>query len=175
MKTDSRLALAALVAASFGLASPALARPVKAAPKAAPAVPSQYALIGNNYRDVEVLPETFFDPFKIRATSQFPLDKTADVRVTNQTILDAVAQRGVSGILYGPDTKDNRVIIGDQVFGIGDELTFLNEAKGSDAPLVLGATVVLRSVKKENLSFDVTFDGESAHPLEFPLRTFWRP
>lgn len=168
MKAFARLFPVA--AALAGLAS--AARAEVAAPKDAA---SRLSLIGDDYRKVAVLPESLFNPFKIHATNLANLDRNSDAKVTDQTILDAIEQRGVSGLLCAPQAGDSRVIIGDQVFGVGDELSFAAENHDEDAPLVLGATVVLRTVAADRLAFEVSFEGESAHLLDFPLSKFWRP
>lgn len=147
----------------------------RAATSAPNSPPSRLSLIGEDYRKAAVLPETFFNPFKVRASNAASLDKGGDAKVTDQTILDAMERRGVSGMIFAPEAADCRAIIGDQVFSVGDELNFSDDAKGADAPLVVGATVVLRDVSARQLALDVTFEGEGPHRLDFPLRTFWRP
>ncbi len=71
----------------------------------------------------------------------------------------------------------NKVIIGDQVFGVGEELSFPTKdtAKDEPDPLVAGASVVLLEVKPESLTVEITAEGEPPRRLAYPLRNFWRP
>jgi hypothetical protein len=43
------------------------------------------------------------------------------------------------------------------------------------APLVAGASVILRGVDPKDLVFDFTAEGESARRSTFSLRNFWAP
>jgi hypothetical protein len=95
--------------------------------------------------------------------------------VTNEAVAEAIARRGVTGIVCAPGGDASRVIIGDQVFAAGDELSFPVGNKDGLAPLLPGASTVLREVRPESLIFEITPDGEGARRLDFPLRDFWRP
>jgi hypothetical protein len=129
--------------------------------------------VGIDYKKPQDLPDTFFNPFKIAAGVDS--QKKDSATVTNDTIIEALGHRGISGIIYAQRDSRNRVIIGDQVFGVGDELAFPNDTKDTPDPLVTGASVVLREVGKANLTLDVSPEGEPARRMTFPLRAFWRP
>jgi hypothetical protein len=160
---------------AVGAAAPAVAADALAVPAAAP-VPQAYlfGLIGPDYKKPREVPDVFFNPFKIQASSAIAAGPKKDA-VSNEAIAEAIARRGVTGIVCAPDGHASRVIIGDQVFAAGDELSFPVGEKDGLAPLVPGASTVLREVGPESLSFEVTPDGEAARRLNFPLRDFWRP
>lgn len=142
---------------------------------AAPAEVTLFSLIGGDYKKPQEVPENFFNPFKVQLAGGAALQKKANV-LTNESVSEAVGRRGVSGLIYAEPATMSRVIIGDQVFGVGDELAFPDGDKGGTAPLVPGANVVLRDVGAENLRLDVTPEGgEATREVNFPLRNFWRP
>jgi hypothetical protein len=132
------------------------------------------SLIGTDYKKPSELPDTFFNPFKVEATSESMLQKKG-AAVTEQSVAEAVGRRGVSGILFGSKGGLNQVIIGDQVFHVGDELTFPEGDAGASAPLVPGASVILREIGEKNLVFDFSAEGESGRRSTYSLRNFWRP
>lgn len=137
---------------------------------------SRFAAIGDAYKQAEVLTDSLFNPFKIKGAVGLPGGKGRDAAaVTDQGIADAVERRRVTGILLAPDPANNRVIIGDEIFSVGDALQFFDRDKGVDEPLALGATVVLKDVKQDSLAVEVSPDGENPRRLELTLRTFWRP
>jgi hypothetical protein len=156
------------------LAAAALEAPLLGAKETA-AGGEQFDLVRTDYKKPQELSDSFFNPFKIQASTESGSQRKEGAAVTNEAITDAIGRRGVSGVLFAPHGDRNRVIIGDQVFGVGDELTFPNPDSDAISPLVPGATVVLRSVASGTLSFDVTPDGETARRVAFPLRAFWRP
>jgi hypothetical protein len=136
---------------------------------------SRYDLIGEDYKKAAVLPDTVFNPFKIQAAELPGGNKRDTVGATNESILAAVEHHRVSGVLLATDTASNRVIIGDEVFGVGDTLEFFEPDKGEAVPLVMGANVVLREIKRDSLALDVGLEGETPHRIDFLLRSFWRP
>jgi hypothetical protein len=136
---------------------------------------SRYDLIGMDYKKAAVLPDSVFNPFKIQAAELPGGGKRDTVGATNESILAAVERHRVSGVLLAIDTAANRVIIGDQVFGVGDPLEFFDQDKGEAVPLVMGANVVLREIKRDSLALDVGLEGETPHRIDFLLRSFWRP
>ena len=161
------------------------AAPSSGAPAASGTAPSALAagsaalarlisLIGPDYKKGAELPDTFFNPFKVEATMELALQRKGAV-VTEQGIADAVGRKGVSGIIYSDNAGLSQVIIGDQVFRVGDELNFPDGEGGAMAPLVAGASVILREVDPKDLVFDYTAEGESARRSTFSLRNFWAP
>ncbi|HVW21056.1 MAG TPA: hypothetical protein VHC86_07550 [Opitutaceae bacterium] len=168
MKAPLALALSLLAAAAArGAAAPA-ARP-------APDPSGRYSLIGDDYKRAQVLPDSAFNPFKIQAATTLAGSRKEGAPATPESIADAVEHRRVTGVLLADVPADNRVIIGDTVFGVGDPLEFFDKDKGAAVPLAAGMTVVLREVRRDALGLDVGQDGESPHRVDFPLRTFWRP
>jgi hypothetical protein len=165
MRTAQKLLWAALV-----LSALPLCRGAKD-----PSGGEHFDLVGIDYKKPQELSDAFFNPFKIQASIGSGSQKKDGAAVTNDTITDALGKRGVSGILYAPQGDRNRVIVGDQVFGIGDEITFPNADSDALSPLVPGASVVLRTVTSGSLGLDVTPDGEPARRIAYPLRAFWRP
>jgi hypothetical protein len=162
----------ALAALASGLAAPAVRA---AADPAASDVASKFNLITDDYRKPAVLAESIFNPFKVQVAT-LPGGGHKDAgSITNDSLADAVGRHHVTGLLLAADAAGNRVIIGDQVFSIGDPVEFDEPGKEAPAPLVAGAVVVLRAVKKDSLSFDVGLEGENAHRVDLPLRDFWRP
>jgi hypothetical protein len=162
------------------LLAAAAAVPARAAPAAPvaehdPDAASRFDLIGEDYKKPAVLPESIFNPFKVQAAELPGGGKRDTVGATNESILAAVEHHRVSGVLLAVDTASNRVIIGDQVFGVGDALEFFDPDKGEAVPLVMGANVVLRGIKRDSLALDVGLEGETPHRIDFPLRSFWRP
>ena len=176
MKTIPLLFVAALAAGIVHAAAPT---PAAAVPAPAPAKgdpDALFALVGRDYKKPLEVPDGFFNPFKIDTTSELVTQqKMAGVTVTNDAVTEAVERLGVSGIVYGQGTAGAaRVIIGDQVFRIGDTLEF-PDAKGGMNPLIPGANVTLREVAANTLVFDFASETEPARRASFPLHTFWRP
>jgi len=133
-----------------------------------------FALVGPDYKKAREIPDLFFNPFKVEATTELSMQKKG-AAVSEQSVAEAVGRRGVSGIVYAANAGASRVIIGDQVFRIGDELSFSDGASEAAVPLVPGASVILREVRRDSLVFDFAAEGESARRSTLPLRTFWRP
>jgi hypothetical protein len=170
----------AILCLALAAASVATVRgdPPARAPAQTPAadLASRFSLIGENYKNAVVLPESIFNPFKVQAATGLPGAGRKDAAgASNESIADAVEHHRVSGILLAPNPADNRVILGDQVFGIGDPIEFFDKDKGVAMPLAMGANVVLREIKRDSLVLDVGIEGEAPHRVDFPLRTFWRP
>ena len=132
-----------------------------------------FRLFGVDYKKPQELPENFFNPFKNQATGS-DLARREAASVTNESVASAIGRRGIFGIVYAPDARTDRVVVGDQVFCLGDELSFPNGDQAAFSPLVAGASVVLREVRPDNLQFDVVPEGEPARRLVFSLRGFWR-
>lgn len=164
-------AIPALVLALGASALSARGAPAAATPDSV----SRFALLGSDYKQAQVLPDSAFNPFKIQAATSLPNGRKDGAPASTESIADAVEHRRVTGVLLAAAAADNRVIIGDTVFAVGDPLEFFDPDKGASVPLAPGMTVVLREVRKDALGLDVGQDGESPHRLEFPLRTFWRP
>ncbi len=147
-----------------------------AAPAAAgtgPAPADPFARIGPDYKKPQELTEGFFNPFRVEATSEMSLQRKGGP-VSNDAVDAAIVHRGVSGIILGTDPASNQAIIGDQVFRIGDELSFPDGDKGS-TPLVPGVSVVLSGIDKDILSLEVISEGEALRKASFSLKSFWRP
>jgi hypothetical protein len=158
------------------LASTLAARGAPAAPAApAPDSVARFSLLGDDYKRAQVLPEGAFNPFKIQAATSLPGARKDGAPASTESIADAVEHRRVSGVLLAAAAADNRVIIGDTVFAVGDPLEFFDAEKGAAVPLAAGLTVVLREVRRDGLGLDVGQEGEAPHRVDFPLRTFWRP
>jgi hypothetical protein len=168
------VASGAAPASGMSGAPPASGNPVSAAAASTAALSRLIRLIGPDYKKGTELPDTFFNPFKVEATLEMALQKRGAV-VTEQGIADAVGRKGVSGIIYAASASLSQVIIGDQVFRVGDELDFPDGEGGTMAPLVAGASVILRGVDPKDLVFDFTAEGESARRSTFSLRNFWAP
>ena len=169
MKTPALLLLIALTGAG-----PAAAAAPDAAPAASDASPPQFGQISTEYKKPQELPDSFFNPFKIQAVSDAAMGNHEVAAVSNEAVLAAISHRGLSGLIYSGPDGHNRAIIGDEVFSVGDELSFAGD-NAEPAPLVAGAAVVLRAVRANNLLLEVTPTGEAARPLVYPLRAFWRP
>jgi hypothetical protein len=138
--------------------------------------PSRFSLIGDDYKKAVVLPDSIFNPFKIQAATELPGGGKRDgMGATNESIVGALEGRRVTGVLIGPDAASNRVIIGDQVFSVGDPLEFFDKDKGVPVPLVSGANVILREIKKDSLALDVGLESETPRRVDYILRSFWRP
>jgi hypothetical protein len=135
---------------------------------------NRFNSVQTDYKKPQELSEAFFNPFKVHATVQ-ELQKKGSAAITNETVIDAVAGRGISGMLFAAKPTLNRVIIGDQVFSVGEELTFPDPEKGGQAPLLAGANVILRRVRSDSLELDVSTETEPARRVNFPMRSFWRP
>ncbi len=141
-------------------------------PAAADAELSHFSLVSPDYKRPVDVPQSFFNPFKIQVVTD--ADARRDVAVTNEVVTAALAAKGLSGLLYASQPALNRVILGDDIFSVGDELQFSSDT-GTPLPLVTGATVVLRRVESDKLTLEVTPAGEAARTLTYPLRAFWRP
>ena len=139
----------------------------------APPPDRSFDAFGPGYKEPRVLPESFFNPFRVRAEAGAA--KRDGPGATAEAVTDAISLRGVSGIVYAPGTGADRVIIGDQVFGLGDELAFPSPDKPGLAPLVAGTTVVLREVDPGHLALDISAEGETPRRVSFPLKAFLAP
>ena len=135
-----------------------------------------YGSVGTDYKKAQVLTDGFFNPFKAQAPESI-LQKQESASVTNEAVVAAISHRAISGLIYATAGETDKVIIGDQVFSIGDELEFPSKDATQDGPvpLVSGASIVLRAVKAQSLTFEITPEGETSRQLVFPLRGFWRP
>jgi hypothetical protein len=134
-----------------------------------------FSLIGDSYKKPRDVPDTFFNPFKIQAGGGPGAQKKEGTAATPEGVATAISQRGITGIVYGPDGgAASSVIIGDEVFAMGDELSFPDD-KGAYAPMVAGATVVLRAVNADSLALDITSDSEGVRHVTVPLRDFLKP
>lgn len=169
-----RLVLFLILADAASGSAPVPAAGPAAAANGTAALAKLMNLIGPDYKKAEDLPDTFFNPFKVEATMEMTLQKRS-AAVTEQGVAEAVGRKGVSGIIYADNPGLSQVIIGDQVFRVGDELSFPDGEGGAMAPLVAGATVILREVGAKNLVFDFTAEGESARRSSLSLRSFWAP
>jgi len=138
----------------------------------APPPPDRFNLIGDNYKHARELPPTLFNPFKSQSNNA-ALARKETASVTNEAISDALTTRGVSGIVISPDAQADRVVMGDEVFGVGDELSFPSPKHSNFDPLITGASVLLSAIRQENLEFEVRVEGEPPRHLTFPLRSFW--
>jgi hypothetical protein len=175
MNLTLKTAILSFVSASLAFGAAPSAGTANAGPAgSSPELARLISQIGADYKKARELSDTFFNPFKIEATMDMSLQKRS-ATVTEQSVAEAVGRKGVSGVLYGANAGMNQVIIGDQVFRIGDELAFPDGEGGAMTPLVAGASVVLREVGEKSLSFDFTTEGESARRSTFSLRNFWRP
>ena len=155
------------------------APPSPASATAAPAISREalsklFVMVGSDYKKAQELPDTFFNPFKVEATTDITQQKKG-ITIDEQSVAEAVGRRGVSGILYAADPASNQVIIGDQVFRVGEELDFPGANDSAAAPLLLGATVVLREVGEKGIVFEFIAEGEAARRSTYSLRSFWRP
>jgi hypothetical protein len=164
------LVLAGLALGASPSAGPAISGPASPSAELAKLI----NLIGPDYKKAQELPDTFFNPFKIEATMELSLQKRS-ATVTEQSVAEAVGRKGVSGVLFSANAGMSQVIIGDQVFRVGDELNFPDGEGGAMVSLVAGANVVLREVNAKDLVFEFTAEGESARRSTFSLRNFWRP
>lgn len=165
----------------LGLAAAAAAATLRAAPASPAPVPdaadlsSRFRLIGEDYKHASVLPPSLFNPFSIRGAGLPGLGRKDAVDSSDQAVADAVLRRRITGLSLSPDAADSRVIIGDQVFQVGDPLEFFDPDKDTPAPLVLGVRVVVRAIERESLHLEVGVEGDAPHRVDIPLRTFWRP
>lgn len=160
MKTSGTALLAALLVGT-------------AAGTPAPAADTRYAPFGPAFKQPQVLPDSFFNPFKVQTEASAA--KKDGPGVAAESVAEAVTLRRVTGIAYAPAGGASRAIIGDEVFGIGDEVSFPDPDKPGLTPLVPGNTVVLREVDAHHLAFDVGAEGETPHRVIYSLRTFWSP
>ena len=152
-----------------------LLRAADARPEVAPhpaSLHQRFDLIGPDYKKPQELPASFFNPFKSQ-TSIAALARKEVPSVTNEAVTDAVTKRGISGIVLAADLRTNRVVLGDEVFAVDDELSFADPRQSEPAPLLAGASVVLKAIRSENLEFEIRVEGEPPRTMTFPLRRFW--
>ena len=147
---------------------------VHAAPPPVDSSLTPYDRVGVDYKTPQVLTETFFNPFHVQASAD-AMQKKEGAAVTDEAVTAAIGVRGVSGVLFGARPGSSRIIVGDQVFSIGDELTFPDADKGGVLPLVKGASVVLRRVSRDSMGLDISPETEPTRRMNIPLRDFWHP
>jgi hypothetical protein len=146
------------------------------APAPGPEAPARFQPVGDNYKKAAVLEESTFNPFKIQSATGVPGFGRKDTpAASNEMVAEAVAHRRITGVLLAANPADNRVIIGDEVFGVGDTVEFFDRDKGANVPLAAGASVTIHEIRQNSLLLDIGLDGESPRRLDFPLRDFWRP
>ncbi|HEY3756922.1 MAG TPA: hypothetical protein VGL42_12290 [Opitutaceae bacterium] len=126
-----------------------------------------------DYKNPVEVPANLFNPFKAQLLQKGD-DHSAVATVSDDAVRAAVASRGLSGLVLAAAASDNRAIIGNEVFGVGDELSFTDD-KGASAPLVSSATVVLKSISKQTLLLELTAGGESPRMVAISLRAFLAP
>jgi hypothetical protein len=160
MKTVLPIVLAALLAG---------------APPGAVAAGEVFMPIRPDYKKPQEVPENFFDPFRAQDAADSGSFKRDAAMVSDGTVASAVGTRGISGILLGAKPAANRVIIGDQVFAVGDALQFPDNSQDGFGPLVAGASVVLQAVQRESLVLEIQPDGRASRELIYSLGGFWRP
>jgi hypothetical protein len=171
MKAFLALVLAGAAAAALRADAP------RAVPPGGPAadLASRFDLIGENYKKAAVVLESVFNPFRIQSAEAPGGSRRDPADITNEAIVAAVEHRRVSGVLLAPVAANNRVIIGDEVFAVGDPLEFFDLGAGATQPLVAGVSVTVREIRTDRLALDVGRESEAPRRVDFPLRTFWRP
>jgi hypothetical protein len=138
----------------------------------APSVAEPFVAVRPDYKKPQVVPENFFNPFRARTAAE-NADHRDPALVSNDAVAEAVTTRSVSGLLLGG--VRGRVIIGDQVFAIGDPLEFPDDRSSGMAPLIPGTSVVLREVRRESLLLEIDSEGDAPRWLTYSLRSFWQP
>ena len=129
--------------------------------------------LGPDFKKPIEVPDSFFNPFKIQSVNELAPRKKEVAAVTNEQVAEAIGKRAISAILYSPDPKRNRAVIGDQNFEFGDELVFMGE-KGQREPLVAGVSVFLREIGEKTLQIEIATQGEASRMMAFSLRDFYR-
>lgn len=139
------------------------------------AAPEPFIPIRSDYKKPQEVPENFFDPFRAQDAAENGSLKRDAAMVSDGAVASAVVTRGISGIMLGAKPAANRVIIGDQVFAVGDALKFPDASEDGFAPLVAGASVVVQAVRRESLVLEIQPDGRAAREFVYSLGPFWRP
>lgn len=171
---SSRLPLLALV---LPLAAARAAGPSGAAPAAAGPLDGSaplFSQLTEDYKRPVDVPNSFFNPFKIQAGVRAGDDRRDTAVASDGAVRAALSQRGLSGVVFDHDAAQNRAIIGNQVFAVGDELQFVDDS-GKTSSLVPNATVILRAISATQLTLDVATGGEAPHPVTYSLHTFLQP
>lgn len=133
-----------------------------------------FSQLTEDYKKPLDVPSTFFNPFKIQAALHLGDDRRGNVAVSDDAVRSALTSRGLAGVVFHPGAAASHVIIGNDVFGVGDELQFVDDA-GKTSPLIPNATVVLRAIGATDLTLEVTAGGEPPHPLSYSLHAFLQP
>lgn len=125
------------------------------------------------YKKPIEVPESLFNPFKIQTINELAPRKKEAASVTNEQVAEAIGKRGLSAILYAPDPRRSRMVLGDQNFVVGDELVFVTD-KGESDGLVAGVSVFLREIGPRSLQIEIATQGEASRLMTFSLREFYR-
>lgn len=147
------------------------APPVRPAGPTVPVDLTRFNEFTSTYKEPAQVPPNFFNPFKIQAMTD--AHSRHDVlAVNNDAIVAALTLKGLSGFVCNSGAEPGRAILGDEVFSTGDEITFAT-AKTGEAPVVPGASVVLKEVTADHLVFEVTPSGEGPRDVNLAVRQFW--
>jgi hypothetical protein len=136
---------------------------------------SKIAFIGDDYKKRVAVTDALFNPFKVQVSIDTGVGHRDDGAVTDESIVSALEARRISGITFASNPAANRVILGDQIFGVGEAVEFFDDRNDKMAPLVSGVRIVLREVKQDSLVFEVAGENAAARRLIFPLHRFWQP
>jgi hypothetical protein len=136
--------------------------------------PNSY--IGYNLaaRAAVTLDENFYNPFKLTAR-QAALPLSAQSTLTNEQIAQLLGERKVQGLIFGADgMTGKRAIIGDEVFAVGDEIAFYNDAYVLTR---LSSAGIIRLVKitRESLEFEISVIGQPSRRMDYSLSSFFIP
>jgi hypothetical protein len=136
--------------------------------------PNSYAGYNLAARAAVTLDENFYNPFKLTAR-QAALPLSAQSTLTNEQIAQLLRQRKIQGLIFGADgMTGKRVIIGDEVFAVGDEIAFYND----DYILThLSSAGIVRLIKitRESLEFDISVSGQPSRRMDYSLSAFFAP
>jgi hypothetical protein len=136
--------------------------------------PNSY--IGYNLaaRAAVTLDENFYNHFKLTAR-QAALPLSAQSTLTNEQIAQLLGERKVQGLIFGADgMTGKRAIIGDEVFAVGDEIAFYNDAYVLTR---LSSAGIIRLVKitRESLEFEISVIGQPSRRMDYSLSSFFIP
>jgi hypothetical protein len=136
--------------------------------------PASYAGYNLTARAAVTLGENFYNPFKLTAR-QAALPLSALSTLTNEQIAQLLGERKVQGLIFGADgVTGKRVIIGDELFTVGDEIAFYN----NDCVLTrLSSAGIIHLVKitRESLEFEISVNGQPSRRVDYSLSSFFTP
>ena len=149
-----------------------LAAPLMAVPSSADQPPANPLFkLTPDYRGVVTLDESLISPFRkpearaLQAANLSVLTTGPNI----SAVLTKFKEMRLSGVIPSTSKRTGVIILGDQVFKEGEELSFPGKTTRLSEPLLEGHRVKIRSITGEGLSLAVELLSEGGTPKIVPF------